>query len=361
MRRGDWRVGSLLASIAAVALLLTGLAPVSVDAQVKGIERGGGFDKPYVPPRKRVAVRAATPRPRQPVRRTNPTTPDPEPEPEPELAVAVVPAEAIQRYESGRAAYDRNDFTKAIDEFEAAIRLDSKYIDAIIDLGDVYFDNANLEDAIEQYRRALVVDKDNFDAQYRLGRAAFARRDYDTALEAYQAVIKKNPSDPQAVYNLALTLKALKRFEQAIPHFEKAIALRGTSFPEARVNLARSLYEAERLDDSEAQARKAIEELGADHPDSASAYYSVATAKAKRGDLIGAADALKQAIAVCKGCSNDLISKFYYPLAQIYESRGERELAADAYEKFLVLAPFVPEYQIEDIRARISKLRAAAM
>ena len=336
------------------------LAPDRASAQIQGIERGGGFDRPYVPPRKRVKTRAVQPKTRQPVRRTER---QPESTGNPTIeTVADVSVDALEHYEAGRTAYDRNDFDTAIREFEKAIAADSRYIDALIDLGDAYFDRAELEEAKQTYRRALVVDAGNVDAQYRLGRAAFASLDYDTARSSYEAVLKKNPSDPQAVYNLGLTYKALKRYDDAIPFFEKAIAMRsGAAFPEARLNLARSLFEQNRLDDSIVAARKVIDELGADNPDSAYAWYAVATALAKKPDLPGATEALKKAISVCDGCSRDLITKFYLPLAQIYEARGERIMAADAYEQVLNLAPFLSPYQIDDIKSRISRLRSQTL
>lgn len=345
---------SLLSSFLLVCLAAV-LAPAPAVAQVSGIERGGGFDRPYVPPRKRI-VATTTRRP--------PTTRPPKTNggatPVADVEEMVVPAAALQRYEAGRAAYDRNDFEKAITEFEAAIRLESKYLDAYIDLGDAQFDNANLEEAIESYRRALVIDKNNLDAQYRLGRAAFAGRDYDAALTAYQAVLKEKPTDPEAIYNLGLTYKLLKRYDEAIPYFQQAIKAREVPFPEARVNLARSYFEQNKLDEAEAEARKAIAELGPETQASSTAWYSVATALAKKPDLPGATDALQKAIDVCKGCPNDILSRYYLALAQINESRGLRDQAASAYERFLQLAPFVPDYQIEDIRARITRLRAKA-
>jgi tetratricopeptide (TPR) repeat protein len=96
--------------------------------------------------------------------------------PEPVGAAMTISAEAKKRYDAGRAAYDRNDFDVAIREFEAAIRLESRFVDAIIDLGDAYFDSASVEEAVDAYQRALVVDKGNLDAQFRLGRASYARR-----------------------------------------------------------------------------------------------------------------------------------------------------------------------------------------
>jgi tetratricopeptide (TPR) repeat protein len=346
----------VVVAVLAVALVAAAFG-ASATAQVGSIERGGSFEKPYVPPRKRLVTRAVSKTTRPTTRPTRPTPTRPTPTPEAPAEVEIS-SDAIAHYEAGRAAYDRNQYEKAIDEFEKAIREDSKYLDALIDLGDVYFDRANLDDAVESYRRALAIDRSNVDAQYRLGRAAFAMRDYDTAVTAFNAVMKANAADAQAVYNLGLTYKALKRFDDAIPVFQKAIEMRtGSSYPEARLNLARSLYEVGRIDESETEARKAIEEIGPNDPDSANAWYALATVQAKKSDLEGAIASIQHAIDVCKECSNSVVSPFYEPLARLYEARGEKVKAAEAYERFLQVAPYLAPYRIEEIRAKVASLR----
>jgi tetratricopeptide (TPR) repeat protein len=339
----------------AAALLSAGFiaAAPPASAQISGIERGGGVDRPYVPPRKRVNTTRVTSRPTRPPKGST------RPQPVPAVDDNTISAEAMKRYDAGRAALDKGNVDTAVKEFEAAIRLESKFVDALIDLGDAYFERVNLEDAVDAYQRALVLDKGNTDAKFRLGRASFARRDYDTALAEYNDVLKVRPSDPEAIYNIALTNKALKRYEDAIPYFERSIAASTKPFPEARINLSRCYYELGKLDDAEASARKAIEEAGPETQASANAWYALATALASKRDLVGAADALEHAIAVCKQCPDDMRSRFYLPLAQVFESRGERSRAADAYERFLQLAPFAPDYQIQEIREKISKLRKA--
>lgn len=334
--------------VAAVLLGASFLAEPRAAAQVSGIERGGGVDRPFVTVRKRMATRVvAKPQPK------NPRVPEPV-----VGAAMTISADAKKRYDAGRAAYDRNDFAAAIREFEAAIRLESRFVDAIIDLGDAYFDSASVEEAVDAYQRALVVDRGNLDAQFRLGRASYARRDYDTALKSYNDVLKSRPDDPEAIYNIALTNKALKRYDAAIPYFEKSIAARAKPFPEARINLSRCYYELGKLPEAEASARKAIDEIGADLEESANAHYALATALAKKPDLPGATESIEKAIAVCQKCPPDMLSRFYLPLAQVQESRGNRAQAADAYERFLQLAPFLPEYQIQEYRDRIGRLRA---
>lgn len=341
-------IGPCGAVVVIAAFALSGV----VSAQIRDIERGGGLDRPYLRARTRIVAKP------RPVKHTpgKPKSPDPSEVNEDPATMAISP-EATKRYEAGRRLYEKGDFEGAITQYEAAIRLESRFVDALIDLGDAYFDISDVQNAADSYKRALVVDRKNVDARNRIGRASYALRDYDEALRQYTEVLKLSPDDPEAIYNIALTYKALKRYSDAIPYFEKAIAARQGPFPEARINLSRSYFESGKLTEAESSARQAIGEIGPDNQGSASAWYALATALNGKPDLPGATEALQKAIDVCKECPNDQQSKYFLSLAQILESRGLRTQAADAYERFILLAPFMPDHQIQEFRAKIAKLR----
>lgn len=351
--RRSRRVGRAVTGLGAVAALIGIVLSVGASAQIRDIERGGGLDRPYVRARTRIVVK---PKPVKPVT-PKPVRGTPPPVEDDPTSISISP-EATKRYEAGRRAYEKGNFETAVTEFEAAIRLESRYVDALIDLGDAYFDMSDVENAADSYQRALVIDKKNLDARNRLGRASYARRDYDEALRQYREVLKVSPDDPEAIYNIALTYKGLKRYADAIPYFEKALAARQGPFPEARINLSRSYFESGKLPEAEATARQAITEIGPDSQASANAWYALATALALKPDLPGATEALQKAAAVCSECPNDQQSRYYLALAQMLESRGLRTQAADAYERFILLAPFMPDHQIQEFRAKIAKLRA---
>lgn len=334
------------------AFLCAALATVGF-AQIRDIERGGGLDRPYVRVRTRMVSKPKPVKPGKP----KPVKGSPDPVEEDPTSVSYSP-EATKRYEAGMRAYAGGNLETAVTEFEAAIRLESKHVDALIDLGDTYFDLSDVENAAESYKRALAVDRKNIDARNRVGRASYALRDYDEALKQYTEVLKISPDDPEAIYNIALTYKALKRYSEAIPYFEKALAARKGPFPEARVNVSRSYFESGKFDEAETAARTAIAEMGADSQGSANAWYALAVALNGKVNLPGATEALQKAIAVCQECPGDQSSRYYLSLAQILESRGLRTQAADAYERFIVLAPFMPDHQLQEFRAKIVKLRA---
>ena len=71
--RGRRSIALTLAFVFGLALAWTDSAP----AQISGIERGGGLDRPYVPPRKRV-IRVKKPRPPRNTRKPEPVVEDPD-------------------------------------------------------------------------------------------------------------------------------------------------------------------------------------------------------------------------------------------------------------------------------------------
>ena len=58
-----------------------------------------------------------------------------------------------------------------------------------------------------------------------LGGEAYRNGDYEGALAQFRAAIEKNPADAEAQSNLGQVLVRLKRVDEALPHFDRAISL----------------------------------------------------------------------------------------------------------------------------------------
>lgn len=325
--------------------LILAVAVFPAHGQIKGIERGGGFDKPFVPVRVRRTITV-----KKPERRPKPTVPT-----DTDIAIS---EGAMKRYQAGAAAYQRADFRTAISELEAAVKIEKNFTDAYIDLGDAYFDNEQFAQASDSYRKAIALEPTNTDAQYRLGRVSFVVNDYESAAEAFKHVVAARETDPLANYNLGLALKSLRRYEEATPIFERAIANGPEKFPEPWINLSRCYLELKRTEDAENAARKGLEMLEPDSVDSANGWYALASVLSVKPDLPNATEALDKAIAVCVNCPAEQMSKYYFALGAVHEGQGHRNEAVVAYEKFLSLAPDLPDAVIQDIKARIERLRA---
>lgn len=67
---------------------------------------------------------------------------------------------AIKRYKAGIERYDRRAYDQAEEEFSAAVRIDRRFIEAHLMLGQVYTDKRERAKAIESYRKAIAIDQD---------------------------------------------------------------------------------------------------------------------------------------------------------------------------------------------------------
>jgi tetratricopeptide (TPR) repeat protein len=74
-----------------------------------------------------------------------------------------------------------------------AIKLDSKYSEAINNLGTIYYAQKDYGRAIKYYKRALKSAPASASVYSNLGSAYFGRKDYKTATECYQRALELDP------------------------------------------------------------------------------------------------------------------------------------------------------------------------
>jgi tetratricopeptide (TPR) repeat protein len=73
--------------------------------------------------------------------------------------------------------------------YEKAIKLNSKYSEAINNLGTIYYSKKSYRRAINQYRKALKLTPNSASIYSNLGTAEFGRKKYKEAFEAYQKAL----------------------------------------------------------------------------------------------------------------------------------------------------------------------------
>jgi tetratricopeptide (TPR) repeat protein len=77
--------------------------------------------------------------------------------------------------------------------YERAVKLDSKYSEAINNLGTIYYANKNYGRSISLYKRALRMGHPSASIYSNLGSAYFARRDYKNATVYYEKALQLDP------------------------------------------------------------------------------------------------------------------------------------------------------------------------
>jgi tetratricopeptide (TPR) repeat protein len=248
------------------------------------------------------------------------------------LACMMAAAGPAQDARSARDAYDRavaleaeGNHPAALSLFWAAAGASPGDADIQQRLGEALQRIGALDAAIEAYRQALASRPDSTRSMNALavalvaagrGPEAIARaegwvggrpgdpdrlftlglaqseQDVDAALRTMRQVIARSPDHALAHYNLALLLKRTDRLDEAIVSARRAAALDGR--PEARLALA-SLHV---LQGDFVRAEAAVDDALAADRRSVDGWLMLGTVRGARGDLPGAADALRRAIAL---------------------------------------------------------------
>src|ERR1700688_2355654 len=92
-----------------------------------------------------------------------------------------------------------------------------------------------LAEAEKIYRQILAVDPDQFDSRHLLGFIFHQRGDSAQALHYIDLALQKNPGNILALNNRGIALNALRRFDEALASYDRAIVVR-PEFVEALIN-----------------------------------------------------------------------------------------------------------------------------
>jgi tetratricopeptide (TPR) repeat protein len=180
------------------------------------------------------------------------------------------------------------------------------------------------------------------------GAAAYATGDFEAALKKYQDAIVRNPDDAEAESNLGQVLVRLGHPAEALPHFDRAIALIQGRWA-YHFNRARALKLLGRLDESIASYRTVQQLL----PDDYATIFNIGQILHQKGDEAAAVQEYLKAITL-----NPDDGTFRLALGISLERLQKRAEAAAAYGEYLRLSPQSPD--AEKVKARIAQLTAPA-
>jgi tetratricopeptide (TPR) repeat protein len=142
---------------------------------------------------------------------------------------------------------------------------------------------------------------------------------------------KLDPTDAKLQYELALAYRNLKLYEEALGHFNKALALK-PDFSEAWNNMGTLYLVLEKWDPAIGCFEKAAGNITYETPQFA--YNNLGLAYYKKGEHQKALDSYKQALELSPS-----YSICHTNLGLAYEAVGRWEEAIDAYEKAFFYYP----------------------
>lgn len=119
------------------------------------------------------------------------------------------------------------DFGKAKDFFEKAIRIDKDFAEAYNNLGFAYEKLGKNKEAADAYKKALsnLLYRTPEKAYYNLGRLYYKEKRYDEAIEVYNQALKRVRDYYPCYYGLALAYNAKGNYGDASSAITKAIEM----------------------------------------------------------------------------------------------------------------------------------------
>lgn len=159
--------------------------------------------------------------------------------------------QAVAHYPPLREAHDALGFyyqrngllAKAADEFRTVINLDGDFL-SYFNLGYVLIELERYEEALEIFQRCLQYDPEDSATHYELGLIHFSRGEFGAALEHLQRPLRSYPEDWEVHNLLGKCYLELRRYDEALTTFGRALMLANTA--EAQAILLENINTVER-------------------------------------------------------------------------------------------------------------------
>ena len=240
-------------------------------------------------------------------------------------AVKVGPRVAEAHNWLGVALSEKADLPGAISEFKQAVELDPKYGRAYTNLGAALAKSGDFTGAVTVFRKALALEPDSLAAHLNLGRALRETGDLDGALEHLKVVAAADATTATVHYEIGQVLRQNGDLAGAVASFERALEL-DPELREGYYGLGLAL---------KAQSAALQKTRPTLPPSPANDLYSNARAAMERGDLGAAHEQLVEALRV-----DDRNADAHNLLGFILGQQGNLPEALAHLERATALQPF---------------------
>ena len=137
-------------------------------------------------------------------------------------------------YEKGKK------FEKAIECYNAAIKIDPKEIKPYLSLATLYKDQVQYDEAIKVYQQGLINNPSNHVILSNLGNLFYLQHKYEDAIISHQRAVKAKPDSHEVQFNFANTLLNSGKYTEAIEAYRRTSELK-PNFYRAKINLGTTL------------------------------------------------------------------------------------------------------------------------
>jgi predicted Zn-dependent protease len=136
------------------------------------------------------------------------------------------PENAWGHYMLGLSAWKTGDHTRALEAFDAALRIEPSHRKSLLNSARVLLEIGRPKDALARVQQALAIEPLSSDGLRLLGRSRYELGEIDQAIDAYQRAIAIDDRDTWAMNNLGFIYIQQGRSQDALPPLARAVELR---------------------------------------------------------------------------------------------------------------------------------------
>jgi tetratricopeptide (TPR) repeat protein len=142
-----------------------------------------------------------------------------------EKLVEANPTNAGLHYNLGVAYEKRDQYEKARDQYEEAIKIKPDFGDAFLAIGNTFMAQKNFNDAITPLTKAVELLPQNYGAAYNLGASYANGGMYAEAEGAFRKAVAINPKEPYVHQQLGMALLGQSKKDEGIAELQKYLEL----------------------------------------------------------------------------------------------------------------------------------------
>lgn len=244
------------------------------------------------------------------------------------------PQKALAHNNLGLAYYkERTHPQDAVKEYQNALKLKSDYLDAHINLGNIYKDLGRLDEAVREYLMAIKLKSDDAAVHTNMGNTYKDLGRLDEAVREFQTAIKLKPDDAITHTNLGNTYKDLGHVNEAVLEYQTAIKLNPDYAP-AHTNLGVVYNNLGHSEEAIQQYQTALRLK----PNLVEAHNNLGVIYKDLGRLDDAIQEFQSALQLRQNSA-----VIYFNLGDAYHRKGQTKEAVGAFERALQIKPdFLP-------------------
>jgi len=224
-------------------------------------------------------------------------------------------------YSQGLAQMSRDDYARAVANFEKAVEIDPNYAEAWYQAGYCYGVLGKHTDALRASRQAARLRPDWTPVWINIAASTYALGQFKEAADAYKQAIKLDENNADAEYGLGLTMNKLGRTDEEILAYRRAVQIK-PDHANSLEKLGLALFKQKRF----AESATAFESLRTYKPD-AKTYNALGESLIEAGKTDDSIEAFNNALGY-----NPDFEKARYNLGRAYIKQGNRDLAQVQYE-----------------------------